>query len=206
MNRSLTLQTPNGPLHGHFELPDHPRGLILLAHAHNAPLDAVVAANLAGRGYAILNIELLSSREMQFADALQNVPRLSQRLLDIMELIRHDGDMQELPLGILTGGEVTPAVIRAAAQRDIQVKAIAAHGGIIDRAGLQALNLLVAPLLMLFDSDDHLAEAAFRRAVVHLQAAHEMHVLHRGEDPILRIAAWFALHLGQRQDAAEENA
>lgn len=196
MNRGISFQTPHGPLHGQLEIPDiHPRGLILLARAHHAPIDVVITANLAARGYAIFGMELLSSQEAQFVDATQNVPRLSQRLLDILSLIGRDGDMQDLPLAIFATGDASPAVIRAAAQRDTQVRAVACHGGLIDRAGLQALKLLEAPLLTLFDPEDSAGRTAFQRAALHLSDIHESHVLGPGEDPVLRVAAWFALHL-----------
>lgn len=195
MKRSISLHTPHGPLHGQLELPDLPKGLVLLARAHHAPIDALIAANLAARGYAILSMELLSSQEIHFADATQNVPRLSQRLLDILNLIRQDGDMQELPLAIFATGDASPAAIRAAAQRDAQVKAVACHGGLVDRAGLQAISLLEAPLLMLFENTDEIGRQAFQRAASHLHAVHEMRILNDTEDPILRVAAWFALHL-----------
>lgn len=197
MNRTLSIHTPNGPLHGHLEIPDHPHGLILLARAHHAPIDVVIAANLAARGYAILGMELLSSQEAHFADATQNVPRLTQRLLDIFDLIRHDGDMQDLPLAIFATGDASPAAIRAAALRDTQVKALACHGGMIDRAGLQALKLLEAPMMSLFDLDDTLGKVAYQRAAGHLRDIHEMHVLDIGEDPVIRVAAWFSMHLGR---------
>ncbi|MFZ2267062.1 MAG: hypothetical protein WAV95_05745 [Azonexus sp.] len=194
MNRTITIQTPHGPLHGQLEYSDEPHGLVLLARAHHVPVDAIMAASLASRGYAIFSVELLSSQETHFADATQNVPRLAQRLIDILDLIRHDGDMQNLPLAIFASGDTTPAAIRAAAQRDTQVKALACHGGIVDRAGRQALELLAAPLLMLFDATDEIAPAAFRRAADHLGASHEMHILDIGEDPVIRVAAWLALH------------
>lgn len=195
MNRTITIHTPHGPLHGQFERPAAAHGLVLLARAHHAQIDSFIAANLANRGYAILGIELLSSQEAKFVDATQNVPRLAQRLLDILDLIRHDDDMRELPLAIFATGDTTPAAIRAAAQRDSQVKVLACHGGIIDRAGRQSLNLLVAPLLMLFDATDDVAPPAFLRAANHLGGVHEMHVLNPGEDPVSRVAAWLALHL-----------
>lgn len=197
MNRTLAIHTPHGSLHGHLELPENPKGLILLARAHHAPIDAIITANLAARGYAILSMELLTLQEAQFADATQNVPRLSQRLLDILDLIRHDGDMQELPLAIFATGDATPAAIRAAAQRDMQIKVVVGHGGIIDRAGLQALKLLVAPLSMLFDADDTAAQSAYQRAASHLGCIHEMHRLSPGEDPVIRVAAWISLHFGR---------
>lgn len=195
MIRSITLQTPHGALHGQLERPEPARGLVLLARARHAPVDSVITANLAARGYAIFTIELLSGQEAQFADATQNVPRLAQRLLDVLDLIRHDGDMQDLPLAIFASGDTTPAALRAAAQRDTQIKALACHGGIVDRAGLQALQLLVAPLLMLFDSDDAIGIGAFRRAASYLAAPHEMHLLNGGEDPVTRVAAWLSIYL-----------
>ena len=197
MNRTLAIHTPHGSLHGHLELPDNPKGLILLARAHHAPVDAFITANLAARGYAILSIELLTVQEAQFADATQNVPRLNQRLLEILDLIRHDGDMQDLPLAVFASGDATPAAIRAAAQRDTQVKVVAGHGGIIDRAGLEGLKYLVSPLMMLFDTDDSIGQTAYQRAASHLNCIHEMHVLNAGEDPVMRVAAWFSLHLGR---------
>ena len=190
INRTITIQTPHGPLHGQLERPDAPRGIILLARAHHAPIDTLIAESLTWHGYAIFSGELLSSQEARFTDATQNVPRLTQRLLDILDLIRHDGDMQNLPLAIFANGDTTPAAIRAAAQRDTQVKALACHGGLVDHAGRQALELLVAPLLMLFDANDEFAPAAFRRASGYLSCPHEMQTLATGEDPVIRIAEW----------------
>ena len=100
MNRDITIHTPHGPLHGQLEMPDNARGLVLLARSHHAAVDTIIAANLAIRGYAIFGMELLTSQEAHFADATQNVPRLTERLIDIFDLIRHDGDMEALPLEI----------------------------------------------------------------------------------------------------------
>ena len=41
--------------------------------------DEVLADALVGHGIAVLDMNLLSSHELQFADATQNVPRLSER-------------------------------------------------------------------------------------------------------------------------------
>lgn len=192
MNRSLSIHTPHGTLHGHLELPEQPAGLVLLARAHHAPIDAVIAASFAAHGYATLTMELLSSQEAQFTDATQNVPRLTQRLLDVLDLIHHDGDLELLPLAIFATGDSCPASIRAAAQRDKQVQAVACHGGLIDRAGLQSLQFLVAPLLMILDSDDETGKTAFQRAAKHLGCAHESHTRQIGEDPAIAAASWFS--------------
>ncbi|MGE5471805.1 MAG: hypothetical protein ACM3X0_13475 [Bacteroidota bacterium] len=187
---------PHGSLHGLLERPDLPRGLILLVRAHHAPADTIITTHLVSCGYAVFGVELLTSQEAHFADATQNVPRLSQRLIDILDLIRHDGDMQDLPLAVFANGDTAPAAIRAAAQRDTQIKALACHGGLVDRAGLQALNLLVAPLLMIFDADDAIGQAAFQRAASHLGCRHQTHVLELGEDPVMPATGWFVRQLG----------
>ena len=196
MNRHIILHTPHGTLHGHLERPELPRGLILLARAHLGTADAVIEAGLAACGAAILTMELLSAQEIQFADATHNVPRLTERLLDILNLIRNDGDMEQLPLGIYVVGDIAPAAIRAAAQRDTQVRAIACHGGLIDRAGGQALDLLLAPLLMLLDADDNAGMTASRRAASHLHNDYKIELLGAGETPLAQVSDWLARHIG----------
>lgn len=195
MIRHIALHTPHGSLHGQLDVPEHPRGLILIASAHRIPEDELTMAGLEARGYAIFVMDLLTTQELQFADATQNVPRLTQRLLDVLDMIRQDGDMQDLSLGIYANGDTAPAAIRCAAQRDIQVKALACHGGLIDRAGLQSLELMVAPLLMVFEHDDSLAVAAYQRAAPHLGGMHEKQVLGHGDSPLPPVTAWFAQNL-----------
>ncbi|HLO61988.1 MAG TPA: hypothetical protein VK165_03390 [Azonexus sp.] len=195
MIRHIALHTPHGSLHGQLDRPQHSRGLILIARAHRIADDDSLAASLAAEGYAVLAMDLLTADELHFVDATQNVPRLAQRLLDILDLIRHDGDTQNLPLAIYANGDAAPAAIRCAAQRDTQVKALACHGGLIDRAGLQSLQLLVAPLLMIFEPDDALSPAAYQRAAAYLGGVHQEVMLEVGEHPVASVAGWFARHL-----------
>lgn len=195
MIRQLTLKTPHGLLHGRLERPEFPDGLVLVAGVHASPAELDLASHLVARGHAVLTMELLAASEIHFADALQNVPRLGQRLLDILSMIRQDGDMQDLPLGLFAAGDLTPAAIRAAAQRDTQVRALVCHGGLIDRAGLQALELLVAPLLMLFDAGEATGPLAYQRAEPHLRTLHRMQVLADGESLVPHAVAWLSCHL-----------
>ncbi|MDE2440065.1 MAG: hypothetical protein KGP14_03495 [Betaproteobacteria bacterium] len=197
MIRHIALHTPHGSLHGQLDRPEHPRGLILIARPHRVPADDPIVAGLAAEGYAILAMDLLTTHELRFADATQNVPRLVQRLLDVLDLIRYDGDTQDLPLGIYASGDTTPAAIRCAAQRDFQVKALVCHGGLIDHAGLQSLKLLVAPLMMLVAPDDKLAPAAYQRAKTYLGGVHQQYQLEPGEHPSTSVTGWFARYLEQ---------
>lgn len=195
-SQHLLLHTPHGPLYGQLELPPAAHALIVLARARHQAVDTAIIAHLASRGYALAGLDLLTAQEAHFVDATQNVARLTERLLDLLTLLRRTPGVADLPLGIFASGDSTPAAIRAAAQRDSQVRALACHGGLVDRAGLQALTCLRAPLLLLVDAGDHTARLAFERARPHLQSAQESHELRGGEDPLLRVAAWFGLFLG----------
>lgn len=197
MNRKISIHAPHGSLYGWLERPENPHGLIVLAHAHHVPVDSAIAAYFMARDYAVLTLDLLTAQELQFADAAQNVPRLTQRLIDILDFARNDGDMADLPLGLFATGETAPAAIRAAAQRDRQVVALVCHGGIIDHAGRQALELLAAPLLMLFDTDDEVGPAVFQRARGHLHVPCATEQLRPLADPSPAMAAWFARYLRQ---------
>lgn len=199
INRSISIHTPSGPLHGELERPDDARGLILIARAHHAPADEEYAATLNQFGFATLTIELLSAHEIQFPDATQNIPRLTQRLLDILDLTRHDHDMVDLPLAIFANGDTSPATIRASAQRDIQVKTLVCHGGMIDRAGLQSLKLLASPLLSLFNTDDVQGKTNYARAQAYLSCPHQIHTLENFENPAEIAAKWFLLNLHSNQ-------
>lgn len=195
MQRSISIHTPSGPLHGQLTRPDDAGGLILIARAHHAPADAEYASVLNRHGFATLNMELLSAHEIQFTDATQNIPRLTQRLLDLLDLTRHDHDMVDLPLAIFANGDTSPATIRASAQRDMQVKALICHGGMIDRAGLQSLKLLASPLLNLFEAEDLQGKTNYERAQSYLSCVHQAHTLAAFEDPAEIAAQWFLLKL-----------
>lgn len=203
MNHPIQLPTPHGTLHGQIERPAGAHGLILAPRvaAGGTPLPGAATsepgavARLAARGFAVLGIGLISPQESHFPDAAHNVPRLASRLIDLLDLVRDDPTLVGLPLAILAGGDVTPAAIRAAAQRDLQVKALACHGGIADLAGLQSLKLLAAPTLMLFDANDPVGPAAWQRALPHLACPHETHRTAGPQDTADRAASWFALHL-----------
>ena len=196
MNRLITRHTPHGSLRGWLERPELPHGLILIVRPHLGPADSAAASELASRRCAVLVTELLTASEIAFADATHNVPRLTQRLIDVLDLIRSDGDMEQLPLGVFATGDIAPAAIRAAAQRDSQVDAVACHGGLIDRAGGQALDLLLAPLLILLDADDEAGLTASRRANAHLHNDHEIRKLPPGEGALPLAANWLAQRLG----------
>jgi hypothetical protein len=65
----------------------------------------------------------------------------------------------------------------------------------IDRAGLQSLKLLAAPLLSLFDSNDEQGKTNYARAQPHLTCPHQIHALENFDDPAEIAAKWFLRNL-----------
>lgn len=193
--REFAFHTPRGALHASLAIPESPPGLILIAQLQPTPLDTAINATLGSRHWGILSMSMLTPQEAHYPDAMHNVPLLTQRLIDALDVLRREADTEDLPIGLFASAHVAPAAIRAAAQRDQQVRALACHGGIVDLAGLQALRLISAPLLMLFDDDDRFGRLSFQRATPHLNCVHEARTLQVGENPATHVSAWFSLYL-----------
>jgi hypothetical protein len=207
MKRHFTLSTPRGDLHGDLELPEPPpqtplppppRGLVLIARLQLAADERPITEALVADGYAVMNMELLSAAERQYPDTARNVPRLSQRLLTILDLLTKDGDTADLPLALFAAGDVTPAAISVSARRDQQIQALICHGGLIDRAGRQALKLMNTPLLMLFAAAAGFESAAFDRARQYLPAVCESWTLAADEDSSTAVLVWLNHHLPEK--------
>lgn len=195
MNRDFYLETFHGPLHGQLAIPPAPRGLAVLALVEPLPEDDALATELAADDLAVLAMPLLTEQELHFPDAAYNVPLLTQRFTDLLNILRYDGDTERLPVGLYAEGHASPAAIRAAALKDAQVGAVACHGGLIDLAGLENLRLLAAPLLMLVDAGDTASQVSFQRAAAHISVRKELRPLTPGESPGSHAARWFVEHL-----------
>lgn len=193
ITRDITLSSPQGALLGHLSRPEHCHSLIIMVQTGPHPADGAIAAALAACNHAILAIDLLTPQEAHFPDQ-QNAPLLAQRLVHLMDLLHRDGDTEDLVLGFYATDYAAPAAIRAAAQRDLAAKALVVSGGSIDHAGLQYLEALAAPLLVLVDHSDSITQAATQRAFQHLSAPHAMHLIEM-QAAAPEAAAWFELWL-----------
>ncbi|MFZ2855357.1 MAG: hypothetical protein WAZ34_14775 [Rhodocyclaceae bacterium] len=166
----ISIHTARGPLHGQLAVPDGAGGLIILAHAGFSPesQDNALAAALRHAGFATLTLDLLPPEEARFADAHNNVPLLTQRLLDGIALIKRlmqDKTLPSLPLGLCAAGDTSPVIVRASAQRDRDIAAIVCRGGLIDLAGGLYLRLLTSPLLVLIGEHEHRLLVSSQRAL-----------------------------------------
>lgn len=158
-----------------------------LSDADRAALvPALAAANLAS-----LRIALLDPNERA---AHGSLPLLSERLLDVLGRIRRTLVPEATPfgsVGIIASDELTPVALRAAAERDADVRALLFFGGFPDLAGLDHLRLLRASVLFLADASDTLAidnaRSAFARAINSRQE-----IALRRADHLAQAVAWLA--------------
>lgn len=201
MQRLLTLPATRVDLHGHshgqpqahlhglLTLPEGATCLLIHPRLQPDPADERLAL-VAPPDLAILSIDLLTPQEAQFADAAENTPRLAQRLIEVLDLVQRNDDIARLPAAAYCSGSITPALIRAAAQRDTRLAALACHGGQPERAGKQALELLAAPFLLLVDSDDPLGAHALDHARPLLKVPCALQTLAPATHPEATALAW----------------
>lgn len=189
--RNFTVPTPQGKLSVHLTRPEVPRALIVIIHAGTSLPDATLIADFSGHPWAILTVDLLTAEESRTHSDEEKAAQLRQRLISVLDFVRNDGDTAGLPVGFYAVGRATPAAIRAAAQRDATVRAVVVHGGLIDHAGREYLEALVAPLLVLVDPEDANAERVAHAAFPHLGSPHALYRLENG-DAGSKPASWFA--------------
>jgi len=153
-------------LYASLALPEAPRGLVLLPQAggvHPGCRHEYAARVQEQQGFATLLINLISFRDPQNGNLQNNVPLLTQRILDCLAWLRREALLAPLPCSILASGEAVPAALRASAQRDAQVSALVCRGGLPDQAGAFYLETLECPTLLLFGAGDSHGQASGRR-------------------------------------------
>jgi len=156
-------------LPGQLFLPPTAQRLFVLPSLGFTTVDNEKMDILTSGNDAALVIGLLGESEVRYPSAASDIARLSDRLLAVLDYIHQDESLQTLPLGICAEGALTPVAIRVAARRDQQVKALACHDGLVANAGKEALQLLSAPLLMLFSPENSNEISAFARARTYLR-------------------------------------
>lgn len=169
MLRFIEFDTTHGRFNGLLQIPEENlRGVLVVTDTDTKVVDAKLALALEKAGMALVHASLLNDQESGFPDSGQNIPKLTQRVLDVLNFARLDWSICELPLALLGAGDTTPAVLRAATQRDQQVSTLIAVGGLVDRAGREALDFLAVPALLLHSPDDEAAQSSLERALPHL--------------------------------------
>ncbi len=134
-------------------------GLIVVAERSGSTLTtargAFINAALQEAGFATLHLGLLSHDEERRApDTWNQVPTLAVRLAAVLEWIRHQPALKDMPLGIAAREAAAAAMIRVAARPPATLRALACRGGRPDLAGMEPLRSLALPLLLVAGERD----------------------------------------------------
>lgn len=145
----------DGILAHHPEVP----GIVLILERSGANLaakrGAFIARAFEAAGYATLHIGLLSHEEHRHAgDVWNQVAALAARLAAIVEWIRHQPALKNLPLGIVGRAAAAAAMIRVATRAGQQLRALASRAGRPDFAGLEPLRSLSLPTILVVGERD----------------------------------------------------
>lgn len=134
-------------------------GLVILAERSGSTLKtargAFVNNALQEAGFATLQLGLLSHEEERRAPEIWNqVATLVARLAAVLDWIRHQPALNDLPLGIASRDAGAAAMVRVASRSESPLRALACRGGRPDLAGMEPLRALNVPLLLVTGEQD----------------------------------------------------
>jgi pimeloyl-ACP methyl ester carboxylesterase len=139
---------------------------------------AFVVSAFKDAGYATLHVGLLSHEEERKApEVWHQVATLTTRIAAVLEWINHQPALKDLPLGISARDAATAAMIRVAARDGAQLKALASRGGRPDLAGLEPLQSLNTPLLLVTGELDDVGPIPNQQAYEQLKCEREIVVI-----------------------------
>ncbi len=155
-------------------------------------------------GFATLHVGLLSHDEERRApEVWHQVATLTTRIAAVLEWINHQPALKDLPIGISARDAATAAMIRVAAKdgTQTQIQALASRAGRPDLSGLEPLQSLTKPLLLVTGELDDVGpvpnQQAYeqvkceRKLVVIKGASHAFDELGTLEEATRHIVAWF---------------
>lgn len=209
--RDVPIPVGNVRIAGTLTVPHAPRGAVVFLHGSGSnrfsPRNAFVARALERAGFATLIVDLLTSEEQAIDGETQELQRdlslLGARGVGIIDWLKGQPTLGELPLGVFGASTGAAAALIAAAERPRQVLAVVSRGGRPDLAE-RALPGVGAPTLLIVGADDHAVLELNRAAAQRLRAPHRIEVVagagHLFEEPgCLERAAELAVQFFQEQ-------
>lgn len=192
-------------------VPERAKGLVIFAHGSGSgrlsPRNNYVAAQLRAGGLATLLLDLLTPEEERDRRNVFDIALLATRLRKTVgwaAAYPATASLAPCYFGASTGGG---AAIRAAAG-DTRIAAVVSRGGRPDLAGVEALERIAAPTLLIVGGEDHqvieLNDAARRLMRCECRMAIVPGAGHLFEEPgtldqVVALAGqWFLSHLGER--------
>lgn len=199
-------------LHGELHVPAGATGLVVFVHgsgsSRHSQRNRHVAQYFNEIGLATLLFDLLTRQEQPIDEITRQVrfdiPLLSGRLSGVVDQLRADERLRDLPIGLFGGSTGAAAALTTAASRPADVAAVVSRGGRVDLADLSLARVKAASLLLVGSHDLEVLELN-RAAAARLQCAHQLVVVpgashlfeeHGTLEEVARLAGdWFRRHL-----------
>ena len=215
-NRTLVRVGAAG-LSGTLDVPESPRGLVIIANGADDHLymagNAQVARTLHAQGFATLEVNLLTRREAiedaETSELRFDIDFLAGRFCDVARWASLQDRCEDLEIGVFAAGSCAAAAVQAAAQDPEHIDAVVCRAARPDLAP-EAFEYLSSETLLLLGERDIAHFADHRKALLSAPAGIVDVVMIPGGRPLLDTlperkavadvaAAWFARTLnGER--------
>ncbi len=208
---SVVIPAGKLKIHGEFDLPASPRGIVVFVHVggHHLPRNYCVARAIRNAGIGTLLVDLLTPQDV-YRDKITGIVRydlvvLAQRLVEVAQWLREQRVTAGIKLGFFGTGTGGGASLLTAADLGDQVTAVVSCSG---RPNLSSktLALVTAPTLLVVGGWDEQMTALNHEVYAKLHCEKDLQVLPRAshlfEEPgkleqvALLSADWFGKHMG----------
>jgi putative phosphoribosyl transferase len=149
-------------LEANLSIPKNAQGVVIFAHgsgsSRHSPRNRYVAQVLQNEGIATLLIDLLTEDEeeidLQTRHLRFDIGLLSQRLITATDWLKQNPVSRNLKVGYFGASTGAAAALVAAAERPTTINAIVSRGGRPDLAGIDTLQKVQAPTLLIVGGND----------------------------------------------------
>jgi len=208
IEREIEITSGKARLGGMLGIPEGAQGIVLFAHGSGSgrfsPRNQYVAGVLREAGIATLLMDLLEEWESEDRAKVFDIGLLAERLLSATVWVREQPETRDLSVGYFGASTGAAAALEAAAESDVEIKAVVSRGGRPDLA-MEYLPNVKAPTLLIVGGNDGPVIGMNREAFENLPGEKEMVIVpgagHLFEEPgtLEKVAFlardWFAGHL-----------
>jgi putative phosphoribosyl transferase len=149
-------------LEANLSIPKNTQGVVIFAHgsgsSRHSPRNRYVAQVLQNEGIATLLIDLLTEDEeeidLQTRHLRFDIGLLAKRLIGATDWLKQNSGSRDFKVGYFGASTGAAAALVAAAERPNTINAIVSRGGRPDLAGIDTLQKVQAPTLLIGGGND----------------------------------------------------
>lgn len=175
------IQVGQVHIEGMLEVPGNANSIVLFAHgsgsSRHSKRNNYVARVLQNSGIATLLMDLLTPEEDANYPTRFDIPLLTHRLLAATQWIKIEPQTKHLPIGYFGASTGAAAALQAAAASNGEIGAVVSRGGRPDMAGINNLESVKSPTLLLVGGWDDEVIALNRDAYEHLHCTKELIII-----------------------------